>query len=666
MSHCPARRRTIVVKTAITAIIPCRGRNEFLRALPTCNVSPYSLAKADTRSRVALNERGLTLGIVMSSVRYFTGGKLKIRRLVVAAAVVAVGALALSGCTPAVQSEIVAGTSISIAQNSGLTSLNSNAAADNSTYNANIEYLEGALGFQYYDSTPKLVANTKFGTITKVSSNPLTVKYTVNQGVKWSDGDQVGAADLLLAWASSISKFNTAKGVNFTSAAAGGGLDLVTKTPKISDDNRSITLVYNKPFADWQTALGVGVPAHITYGLANPGTKLSPAKEDAAVIKEIKSNDTAGLTKLAKAWATGYEMTTLPSNKKVLVTDGPYKITALTKDYVTLTANKAYTWGPLPKVQKITVRFIADPTAQVQALENGEVSIISGQATADTLAAIKSASGINSTNTNESTYEHVDLTFNNKGPFDPASYGGDASKALLVRQAFLKALPRQDIVDKLIKPLNPAVKLDDSQMFLPGAPGYSESVAANGSSAYDTVDIAAAKADLAQAGVKNVKVEFGYPNDNPRRVSEFQLIQASEKAAGFNVVDDSSDGDTYFGNLGLGKYDAVVFAWQFTSLAVTANQPIFQTSATTTGGNYNGYSNTASDAVWKKLQSTTVAADQIKDLQAIDKNAWADAYGATLYQLPDLTAWSKKVSNVKDAPLAPTVFWNYWEWNVKK
>ena len=31
------------------------------------------------------------------------------------------------------------------------------------------------------------------------------------------------------------------------------------------------------------------------------------------------------------------------------------------------------------------------------------------------------------------TYEHVDLVFTNGGPFDPATYGGDAAKALKVR-----------------------------------------------------------------------------------------------------------------------------------------------------------------------------------------------------------------------------------------
>ncbi len=49
-------------------------------------------------------------------------------------------------------------------------------------------------------------------------------------------------------------------------------------------------------------------------------------------------------------------------------------------------------------------------------------------------------------------YDHVDLTFNNGGPFDPATYGGDEAKALKVRQAFLKVIPRQAILDAIIIP----------------------------------------------------------------------------------------------------------------------------------------------------------------------------------------------------------------------
>ena len=49
----------------------------------------------------------------------------------------------------------------------------------------------------------------------------------------------------------------------------------------------------------------------------------------------------------------------------------------------------------------------------------------------------------------------------------------------------------------------------------------------------------------------------------------------------------------------------------------------------------------------------------------IEQQLWADGFGVTLYQFPDVTAWnSTYVSNVSDIPLAPTVFWNFWEWEA--
>ena len=583
---------------------------------------------------------------------------MKLTRVSLVGAIIAAGALVLSGCAAGGGSEIQAGTTLTAVENSAFTGANGNTADGNTTYNNNINYMTSS-GFNYYDNTPKLVKNTKFGTYTVVSKSPLTIKYTIADGVKWSDGAPVDAADMLLAWAANISKYNDAKGqVNFTSAAAGGGLDGVTAVPKISDNNKSITLVYSKDFVDWETAFAVGMPAHIVYEEAFPAVK-DATKAKAALIKAIQGDDTATLVKLAKVWGHGFDMTSTPSDKKLLVSDGPYTITKLVKDqYITLTANKDYNWGPLPKLSQITVRFIQDPTAQVQALQNGEVSVISGQANADTVAAIKASTGISSTTTPTATYEHIDLTFNNGGPFDPATYGGDASKALLVRQAFLKTLPRQDIVDKLIKPIQSDAKLDDSQTFLPGAAGYTESVANNGSADYAKVDIAGAKALLAQAGVTGpVNVKFMYGKSNTRRASEFALIQASANQAGFNVIDKGDD--TWGQKLGDGTYDAVLFAWQFTSLAVTGTQTQIQTGG---GNNFNGYSNKDADAAFTKLTGEYDATKQQALLAQVDKDLWADAYGVTIFQFPEVTAWSNKVKNVSDNPLSPSVFWNFFDW----
>jgi peptide/nickel transport system substrate-binding protein len=586
---------------------------------------------------------------------------LKLKRFGIVAAVIAAGALALSGCSAGSgdTSEIVKGTSITVAQNSGFYSYNSNSATGDAAYDSNVTYMTNAW-FYYYNNTPKLVLNTQFGTEKLIKTSPQTVQYTINSGVTWSDGAPVTATDLLLNYATNLTKYNDAKGVNFASAAFGVGVDGSKAT--VSKDGQSLTVVYAKPFVDWQLALSTTMlPAHVVYNVAY-GVKAKAITADAAVKKAILSDDTPAITKLAKAWSTGFDMTSTPSNPALILSDGPYKISAIAKNAsISLVPNTSYAWGPKPKISKFTFRVIQDPTAQVQALQNGEVSVIYGQADADTAASLKSSSGVSSSTTPSATYEHVDLTFNNGGPFDPATYGGDATKALEVRQAFLKALPRQEIVDKLIKPIQPDAKLDNSQVLLPGAAGYDTSVAGNGSSDYATVDIAAAKALLAKAGNPTVRVKFLYGKSNTRRAQEFALIQASEAQAGITVVDDGND--DWPDLLGNKSYDAVLFAFDYTSLAVTSTQPIFQTGG---GSNYQGYSDKAVDADFAKLSSTFDQKSQLAILADVDKHVWNDAAGVTIFQFPDVNGWSSNVENVSDNPLSPAIFWNFFDWTLKK
>ena len=602
---------------------------------------------------------------------------MKISRLAALGAVVGATALVLSGCSAPQASEIVENTSISVAQNASFVEYNTQTSNGNSTYNSNITYMTTS-SFNYYDNSPKLLKNPKFATYKKISDDPLTIKYTITKGVKWSDGTPVNASDMLLSWAANISKFNTVKpildkdgnvtnqkdvdaGVFFDSVSVGSPLDDVTETPKITDGGQSLTLIYSKPYVDWEVNFNMGVPAHETYHLAFPDQKLSAKKEQAAVIKAIQTGDTKVLGPLSKAWSTGYVQPAMPADKSVFVSDGPYTITNLVKDqYATLTANKKYTWGPLPHVQKITVRFIQDPLAQVQALQNGEVGIINGQPTADTQAALDAVKSAKSINANSASYEHVDLTFNNKGPFDPASYGGDAAKALAVRQAFLKIVPREEILTKLIKPLNPKAVLVDSQTLLPGYAGYDDMIKANDSAQYDKVDVDGAKALLQQAGVKTpVNVKFMYGKSNTRRANEYQLIAASGKLAGFNVID--AGNDDWPSKLGDGTYDAVLFAWQSTSTAVTATMVQWQKGG---GNNLNGYANDAVDAAATELNGTFDKAKQLTLLETIEKNLYDDAYGVVIFQFPDVVGYNSKIKNVSDAPLSPTVFWNFYDWTT--
>ncbi len=606
---------------------------------------------------------------------------MKIRRIAVATSVVTAAALVLAGCSSSggsgggesssssgEGSEIQSGTSVTVAQNSATTSLNALTSTGYSTYNSNVSYFTQAT-FNYYDDTPKLVQNKKLGTYTKVSNDPLTIKYTLNPGVKWSDGQPITADDLILQWGASLTKYNDAKGkVNFGAIGAGSGLDYITEFPTVGDSNRSVTFKFSKPYVDWEVAgINPNLPAHILWQEAGLGSETG-TKAAAKVTEAFKSNDTATLKKLGTTWNTKWNVTSMPSDKKLLVTSGAYVVSAFVKNqYITLTARKDYTAGPAVKIQKVTFRFIPDQTAQVQALQNGEVSVLYGQATADTIAALKKVKNVESVTAQEASFEHIDLTFKS-GVFSPKNYGGDADKALKVRQAFFTAVPRQEMLDRIIKPLNPDAKLMDSQLFLPGQEGYEGGGASADYTKYQKADNAAAKKLLADAGVKTpVTVRFAYPNDNPRRVQEFQVMQAAMKDAGFTLKDVSKPTAQYFDpgeGLGTAKYnyDASVFAYVLSGINVGQSQG---NTSTDNAYNYQGYSNKKVDAAWQRALQRPDFKSAIPDMQEIDKAIINDASILTLYQIPSVVAWSSKIENVRDAPLTPNVFWNYWEWSIK-
>ena len=85
-----------------------------------------------------------------------------------------------------------------------------------------------------------------------------------------------------------------------------------------------------------------------------------------------------------------------------------------------------------------------------------------------------------------------------------------------MRQAFLLTIPRQQIVDAIVKPINPSAKLLDSQIWLPNQSRLrDDGQASNGSDAYSKVDIAKAKALLASAGVPAPSVKSSTTRRTP-------------------------------------------------------------------------------------------------------------------------------------------------------
>src|SRR5690606_2907905 len=161
----------------------------------------------------------------------------------------------------------------------------------------------------------------------------------------WSDGTPIDAADLLLSWAAlsqamddegfDPSQFQDPETGEFTEEYptdvvffdTGTQLSLVTETPEVGDDGRSVTLEYSEPFVDWELVFGTTgtiLPAHVVAQHALDIEDAEEAKQ--AVLDAIQNDDREALAAISNAWNTIFNFPELPEDPSLLVASGPYQI----------------------------------------------------------------------------------------------------------------------------------------------------------------------------------------------------------------------------------------------------------------------------------------------------------------------------------------------------
>jgi peptide/nickel transport system substrate-binding protein len=589
-------------------------------------------------------------------------------------------ALLLASCAPT--DTVVEGSEVTVAVSTPYTSANASTSFGRSSpTNADVAYLTST-GFGYYDDGYEFVEDPSFGSAVILDESPFTVRYSVSDSARWSDGIPVDAADLLLAWAANSGSLNTVDfddadfvdpetgqytdefpdDVVFFDGTIGSGLELATVTPRIVED-RSIEVVYDDYFSNWRLALAPGVAAHVVaeraLDLDDGGPGATEAEHlDAAMaakaelVAAVVGVDTPELADLSRFWNTAYNLTETPTDTALLLSSGPYTVTRIAEnESVTLTANPEYSGDRTPAFETIELHVSPDPLETVDLLERHQVDIATPQPTKDVVSALVGVDDVTVTAGSEGTFEHLDLQFadSRSGVFDD----------IRVRQAFLLVVPRQQILDELVAPVQQDAGLLDSFVLRPGAKGYAEAIAENGSREYSETDVDEAVRLLEEAGVEKPRVCILYDPSNPRRVEEFTLIRESAARAGFQVTD-CSNAD-WEGLLGVrGTYDAALFAWDTTRLGPVAASAVFASGSKL--ANFNRYSNPVVDRLIDEVDASDDPSEVTRLLTEIDAEVWADAYGLPLFAYPTVTAVSADITGVTRSPLARGVFWNAWDW----
>lgn len=498
--------------------------------------------------------------------------------------------------------------------------------------------------FWYFGTDGSIIPDKDFGTYEKTSDDPLTVKYTISDDAKWSDGTPVTAGDFIVHWAANNDtiKAEGAETPLFDSISFEQG-KYIPEAPEGEADGKEFTVTYPEPYADWEILISTALPAHIV------------AKEAGMSFEELvtaaKEKDVEALTPAAEFWNDGWDFSPgeLP-DASLVPSMGPYKF----KDggwqagqSITLEANPEY-WGAPAATKELVLRF-ADPKTHVQALQNGDLDVIEPQATVDTLQQLEGlGDDVNVQTGDQLTWEHVDY---NRGE---GSVFADSPE---LREAFALCLPRQQIVDNLIKPIYADAQVMNLREVFPFQDKYQEVVDAAYPKEMDQPNIEKAKELVEKSGVSKPTVRLGYQAGNQRRTETVALIKSSCDQAGFDVQDANSP--VFFKEvMPAGDYDAALFAWSGSGQKASGAN-IYQSDG---AQNQQSYNNPEVDAAWDKLATSLDENEQLEQVKTIEKLLWEDFQAIPLYAHPGLVGHKADVANVRDTVAQSGALWNVEQW----
>lgn len=307
--------------------------------------------------------------------------------------------------------------------------------------------------FAYLDDELSVVGNGGFGEVERISADPLTVQYTLFAGRKWSDGTPVTVDDLLFGWAVHSGWFDDAvydqtgevvAGTRyFDTAASTHGLRQ-TGRPEIDRSDRSITITYDEPFADWNREWLLDRPAHavaeqagVSLAELRDALETAPRGDPLAVV-----DPDPVLLASAAAWNNGFDLAAEP-DAAVAAANGPYAAESWNAEEVALARNPAYEGNHDPHIDRVIVRGFPDEQTLRDAVASGEVDVAHlAEPTASQLGYLVDAGVIVHPGARPRT---LALRFTDEGE--------DLDQA--VREALVMSIDRETLVDESVAAIDP-------------------------------------------------------------------------------------------------------------------------------------------------------------------------------------------------------------------
>jgi len=344
--------------------------------------------------------------------------------------------------------------------------------------------------------------------------------FTLQDGLKWSDGQDITSAD-----------------VKFT-------YDQMMSNPDLAVANGSF--VAN--FAEVKTPDAKTVEIDLKAAQApNPGIEVP------ILPKHIweKISDPAKAT-----------------NDKNVVGSGPFLLESYkANQFITLKANPKF-WQGAPKIDKIQYVYYTNSDAQVQALRSGDVDFVSGLS-ATQFQALKGASGV--TEHSGIGRRYASFSFNSGLKTVDGQPFGDGNPALQdvnVRQAIRLGIDSKTLLDKVLnglgEPGTSFIPASYPQWTLPADDPAVKAMSFDPAKAEQKLDAAGWKAGadgIREKDGKKLSLRLFVDSTDPTEQAISQYFQPWMKTIGVDIQIVSSDSDTINAATVAGNYDIYFSGW---------------------------------------------------------------------------------------------------------
>lgn len=539
-----------------------------------------------------------------------------------AAVAVVVAALALTGCSPAIDLAPPTGSGASIGSTSDINPQDPATLQDGGSLrlalsdfppNFNILHIDGnsaevaammkatlPRAFTIGPDGSTTVDTDYFTSVELTGTSPQVVTYTINPKAVWSDGTPI-------TWRDIASQIHALSGVDRNFAIAGpGGADRVASVTRGVDDRQAV-MTFAKPYAEWR-------------GMFAGNGMLLPA----------------AMTGTPEAFNTGQLEGPGPSA-------GPFIFSSLdrTTQRIVLTRNPKW-WGRRPRLDNITY-LVLDDAARLPALQNNTIDA-TGIGTVDQLTIAQRTKGISIRRAPAPSWSH--FTFN-------GAHGAILEDKAL-RVAVSKGIDRRTIAKVVQYGLTGDPVALNNHIYVAGQEGYQD----NGSVVpYDPAEAARELDALGwrlngqfreKDGRQLVIRDLFYDAQGSRVFA--QIAQHSLAQIGVKLDLVARSGSGFFTNyINVGAFDIAQFGWLGDAFPLSALTQIYQSYGASNFGKIG--SPQIDDAIERTLEELDPGKARAL-ANDLDKLIWAEGFSLPLTQSPGDVAVRSTLANFGAAGLA--------------